>query len=151
VPDVSLSLGYAQQGTTNQAVTPPTWTLGLSLPLPIFYQQQGEVRRAEADRRTQALALAKTEASVVSDVEQAWSAYTSSRALLERMEGGLLERARTARDLVTIQYQKGAAGLLDLLDAQRTFIAIRVEYLQQLAGYWNAVFRLEQAAGMVLR
>lgn len=151
VPDVSFSLGYAQQGTTNQAVTPPTWTVGLSLPLPIFYQQQGEVRRAEADQRTQALALAKAEASVVSDVEQAWSAYTSSRALLERMEGGLLERARTARDLVTIQYQKGAAGLLDLLDAQRTFIAIRVEYLQQLAGYWNAVFRLEQAAGVVLR
>jgi cobalt-zinc-cadmium efflux system outer membrane protein len=152
VPDVSLSVNYAQQGTNAQAVSPPTWTVGLSLPLPVFNLHAGEIARVEADLSTQRLALAKAEASAVSDVESAWATYTQARALVARMEGGgLLERARTARDLVTIQYQKGAASLLDLLDAQRTFIAVRLEYLQDLAAYWQAIFRLEQAAGVTLR
>jgi len=151
IPDVTVSASYFQQGTTNTAVSPPTFALGLSLPLPLFSQQQGEVRRAEADQRTQGIALARAQASVVSDLESAWAGYGAARAHLERMEGGLLERSKTARDLVTIQYQKGAASLLDLLDAQRTFIATRIEYLQDLAAYWNAVFKLEQAAGVTLR
>lgn len=151
IPDVTLSIAYAQQGTTNLAQSPPTWTVGLSVPLPLFYHQQGEVRRAEADQRAQAIAVARAEASIVSDVESAWAGWTAARAQLARMESGLLERSRTARDLVTIQYEKGAASLLDLLDAQRTFIATRIEYLQDLAAYWNAVFKLEQAAGVSLR
>jgi outer membrane protein, heavy metal efflux system len=151
LPDVSLSVSYAQQGTTNLAVSPPTWTVGLSLPLPLFHLRSGEIARAEAELAAQRLALARIEAGSVSDVETAWATFEQARALVARMEGGLLDRARTARDLVTIQYQKGAASLLELLDAQRTFIAVRLEYLQDLAAYWQAIFRLEQAAGMTLR
>lgn len=151
IPDVSLSVNYAQQGTTNTAITPPTWTAGLSLPLPLFYLRSGEIARAEADLQAQRLALARTEATAVSDVESAWATFEQGRALVRRMEVGLLDRARTARDLVTIQYQKGAASLLDLLDAQRTFTAVRLEYLQDVAAYWQAIFRLEQATGLALR
>ena len=67
------------------------------------------------------------------------------------MEGRLLERVKRARDLVSLQYQKGAASLLEYLDAQRTFIANNVEYLSDLASYWTAVYQLEAAVGMDLR
>jgi cobalt-zinc-cadmium efflux system outer membrane protein len=151
IPDVSLSVAYAQQGLDNQAVAPPTWTLGLSVPLPIFHRQGGEIQRAEADLRTQRIALARAQATAVSDVETAWAGLQAARALTARMEGGLLERSKRALDLVTFQYQKGATTLLDLLDARRTWIATRLEYLQDVAAYWQAVFRLEQAAGVELR
>lgn len=147
IPDVTLSLDYTQQGTTNQAITPPTLTLGVSLALPIFYQQQGEIQRAQADVSTQSLQATKLEAQVASDVATALSAYLASGALVRRMEGALLARAERARDLVRVQYEKGAASLLDLLDAQRTFVATRVEYLQDLEGYWTAIFKLEAAVG----
>jgi cobalt-zinc-cadmium efflux system outer membrane protein len=150
-PDVTLSLGYAQQGTTQSAISPPTATVGLSFPLPIFHQQQGEIRHAEADLRTQSVQAARLEAQVAADVQTAFSDYTGAAALARRMESALLERARRARDLVSIQYQKGAASLLDLLDAQRTFNATSAEYLQDLALYWGAVFKLEQAVGEELR
>ena len=61
-------------GTSATAVTPPTVTVGLSITLPSFYQQQGEIRRAESDARTQALSQAKAQAQVVSDVETAFAA-----------------------------------------------------------------------------
>jgi len=151
IPDVGLSASYAQQGTSNTAVTPPTWTLGLSVPLPILYQQQGEIARAEAEASAQEIALARAEAQATSDVETAWAVYQGARAQAERMQGRLLDRARTAFDLVTVQYQKGAASLLDMLDARRTWIAARLEYYQDVGAYWAAVFRLEQAAGVALR
>jgi outer membrane protein, heavy metal efflux system len=152
MPDLSLNVSYSQQaGTTNLAAQPPTVSFGLIGTLPLFYFQQGEIKKAEADYRTQQLQRSKVEAQLVSDVEAAHNAFVSSRKLVERMEGRLLDRAKRARDLVSLQYQKGAASLLEYLDAQRTFIANNVEYLQDLANYWTAVYQLEAAIGMDLR
>jgi len=152
-PDITLSVNYAQEGTGANAITPPTASVGLSITLPIFYQQQGEIRRAEADARTQALGKAKAQAQVVSDVETAFAGYRTALERAQRMEGdaGMLARARRARDLVEIQYQKGAASLLEILDAQRTFRAVAFEAQSNLADYWTAVFRLEQAVGRTLQ
>src|SRR5216683_3344995 len=121
IPEVTLSAQYAQQGTGATAQTPPTVSVGASLPVPIFYQQQGEVQRAEADLRTQVVQRDKAAAQLASEVITASGAFAASRKLVDRMRGGLLERAQRARDLTRIQYEKGAARLLELLDAQRAF------------------------------
>jgi cobalt-zinc-cadmium efflux system outer membrane protein len=84
-------------------------------------------------------------------VETAFGQVRTTRALVERMQSSLLERAQKARDLVQVQYEKGAASLLDLLNAQRTYTAIRGEYAQDLATYWIAVSQLEQATARELR
>jgi cobalt-zinc-cadmium efflux system outer membrane protein len=154
-PDVALDINYQQAGSggfgTNAPLTPPTLTIGLSAPLPLFYRQQGEIQKADADLTVQEAQQAKLEAQVLSDVGAAYASFASAREQVERMEGRLLDRARRARDLVEIQYQKGAASLLEFLDAERTYIAITVEYLNDLASYWSAVFQLEQAVGTDLR
>jgi cobalt-zinc-cadmium efflux system outer membrane protein len=150
-PDIGLGLNYTQTGTGSNAVQPPTLTVGLTATLPVLYRYRGEITRAEADYRTTSVQRAKTEAQVLSDVEGAFTAFSYSRRLVERMEGRLLERAKRTLELVQIQYSKGAASLLEFLDAQRTYIAVNVEYLQDLANYWTAVFQLEQAVGMELR
>jgi cobalt-zinc-cadmium efflux system outer membrane protein len=153
IPDIALNVNYTQQGTVEgSAITPPTVIFGISLPLPLLYQQQGEVQKAEADFRTQVLTYAKLQAQVAADIESAHAAFTSSEQLVKRMEtGGLLASVKRARDLVSIQYQKGAASLLEFLDAQRTYIGTNVEYLQDLTIYWTAVFKLEQAVGTKLQ
>ncbi len=147
-PDIALALNYSQLGTGQNALSPPLITVGLSLPLPVFYQMQGEVLQAEAQVDASSLQQAKTTALVASEVSAGYSAYASSRKLVRRMEdGGLLKAAQTARDITRLQFEKGAASLTDFLDAQRTYIAANVEYFQDLAGYWTAVFGLEQAVG----
>src|SRR5262249_23845879 len=150
-PDVALTAQYAVQGLTANAISPPTVSFGVATSLPIFHQQQGEIAKAEADRRAQQLQMEKLRAQVQADVDSAWSGYQGARAQVLRMQrGGLLESARRARDLVTIQYEKGAASLLEYLDAQRTYIGVNLEALQDLASYWIAVFKLEQAVGSAL-
>jgi len=151
IPDFALSATYSANGFGESNISPPNASIGISLPLPLFYHQRGEVTKAEADLATQRTLVHKAEAQVVTDIEAAYAQLAGARKLVLRMQPTLLERARKARDIVQVQYEKGAATLLDLLDAQRTYTATRVEYAQDLAGYWNAVAALEQATGMELR
>ncbi len=151
VPDIPLSVAYAQEGKGQSAIQPPTTTFSLTLTLPLFYQSQGEIKKAKADLSTQELQKAKIEAQVVNEVTGGFAGFTGARSRAERMESRLLDRTKRARDLVQIQYEKGAASLLELLDAQRTLIAASEERLQDLNDYWTAVFQLEQAVGAELR
>ncbi len=151
VPDIELSLRGTGQGTGQSAITPPTLTFNLSLAPPLFYQHQGEIAAARADLRTQEVALARVEAQVLADVTTAVAALRFARRRVERMQTALLERARRARDLVLFQYEKGAAPLLEYLDAERTYFADRQEHLRDLTDYWIAFYALEAAVGETLR
>jgi cobalt-zinc-cadmium efflux system outer membrane protein len=150
IPQISLWANYAMQGNGPNAPTPPTLTVGIDTPLPIFYQNQGEVMKAESDLFARRLRRAKVSSQVVSDVASALVSFDISRRRLERMGASLLERARRSRDLTALQYERGAASLLELLDSERTFLSVNASYLQSISDYWNAIFAVEQASGRTL-
>ncbi len=145
LPDWQLSAAYTQQGNGQNALQPPTLSFNLSWTLPLAYQFQGEMQKARADAFAQEVTLNKIHAQVAADVTSALATLRSGRTRVDRMRSRLLESAQRARDLVRVQYQKGAASLLELLDAQRTVNTVNGEYLQSLNDYWNAVFQLEAA------
>jgi cobalt-zinc-cadmium efflux system outer membrane protein len=149
-PDISLLAQYQQQGTGDSAPQPPTLSFGLGLPLPLFYQQQGEISRAEADRQTALLTRRRLEMLVVADLESAVNTFSTARRVVERYESALLERAKRARDITQIQFNAGSATLTDLLDAQRSYVAVNSGYYTELVNYWTSVFLLEQAVGKEL-
>lgn len=151
IPSVSLSVQYNQEGAGSYAIQPPTLTAGISFPLPIVYLQQGEISKAIAAAKSINLQQVKVEAQVVADVENAFVGYIASRKRVEILEAKLLDRARRTRDLVAFQYKKGAASLLEYLDAQRTYLNNNLAYLQDLSDYWVSVFQLEQAIGRELK
>ncbi|MEO8877714.1 MAG: TolC family protein [Polyangiaceae bacterium] len=150
-PDVALSAQYSQTGTGANAVSPPMLSIGVSAPIPLLYQNQGEIAHAEADLYAQSATRHKLEAGAVNDVASAYAAFSSSRRLVGRMENGLLERSKKARDITELQYNAGSTSLIDFIDAERTFIATNFEYIQDLTAYWTAVFQLEEAVGTDLR
>jgi cobalt-zinc-cadmium efflux system outer membrane protein len=116
--------------------------------LPIFYQNQGEIAKASASIQTQMIQRTKLNAQISSDVAASWSAFTTARRRVLRMQDELLHQVDYAQKLTTIQYEKGAASLLELLDARRTFISVNLEYRQDLSDYWTAAVRLEQTLGV---
>ncbi len=147
VPATGWSLGVAQEGTGPNALQPRTWTLGLNISLPSPRKVQGDTARARADLSVQELTRRKAEAQTALDVTSSWASFQGGRARLARMEGHLLDQSKKAYDLVVFQYERGATSLLDVLDAQRTWITTRNEYLQNLNDYWSGMFGLEQAVG----
>jgi cobalt-zinc-cadmium efflux system outer membrane protein len=147
-PDIELSAGVSGQGSGSDAINPPTFSFGLTLTPPIFNRFEGEIAKAKADLLTQKTQLAKTEASVLNDVVTAFAQFNSTRNLVERAERELLDHSKRTRDLVQLQYQKGAATLLEYLDAQRIFISTKLDWENDLADYWLAVSLIGQAVGM---
>lgn len=148
VPDGAINVLYQQQGNGQTAIQPPTLSVGLQLTLPIFSQNQGGIRRSQADVSLQAAQYAKLQAQISSDVESSANALDLNRRLIARLETGLLERATRTRDLQRLRYQKGAASLLEYIDAQRVYSASYQAYFQALANYWTARFQLDQALGL---
>jgi cobalt-zinc-cadmium efflux system outer membrane protein len=161
IPDVGLSLNYAWGGyggfSTNGPLQGPLVGVGLTLPLPVFYNLEGELKQAQAAVDTTSLQEAKATAQVANDVAQALAAFRSSRKVIERLEGprrdggGTLQSAKGALESIAVQREKGAADLTAYLDALRTYIATRNDYFNQLTNYWTAVFQLEAAVGKELR
>ena len=86
----------------------------------------------------------------MNDVTVALTQFKSTQRRVERAENGLLDRARRTRDLVQVQYEKGAASLLEYLDAQRMLIETTQGYLRDLADYWLAVVLIGEAVGLEL-
>jgi cobalt-zinc-cadmium efflux system outer membrane protein len=154
-PDLALNLGFNYAapggGPFSSNTTPPTPNIGVSGNLPVLYQQQGEIEKAEADLRAQQALYEKARAQVSEDLTVALGNFAVERDQVTAMEARLLDRALLARDKTRLQYEKGGASLLEYLDAQRTFIGTNVEYLQDLASYWIAVFQVEQAIGGTVR
>ena len=150
-PDIGVGITWSANGSGDTNISPPNGSIGITVTPPLFYFQGGEIRKAEADFVTQQVLRQKAEAQIVADVETAWAQLTGTKSLVERMQHTLLQRAQTARDLIRVQYEKGAASLLDLLNAQRTYSATRAEYAQDLASYWTAFALLEQATAQELR
>jgi outer membrane protein, heavy metal efflux system len=173
-PDIALSLGYASGGLgsaqyggsgTNAPSAEPTFLFGISAPLPLFYQMQGETRQAEAALDTNNLQHAMTTKQVVSDVDNAYAAFVGTQRLVNRMEKGepafgakpeqtqvrsILESAKVALDITRLQWERGAASLTDFLLALQAYISTKVEYYGDLTNYWTAVYQLEEATGTVL-
>jgi outer membrane protein, heavy metal efflux system len=147
IPDVALSGSYVQEGTGNSAIQPPTAALALTVPLPLFYQGQGEVEHARAQRDTQQIALSRLDASLAAEVSTDFASWQSAQSRVSRMESITLARARRALELTDYQYRRGAASLLELLDAQRTFTATEAEYQQNVGDWWSALYQLESATG----
>jgi cobalt-zinc-cadmium efflux system outer membrane protein len=150
-PDIAISAQYSQTGTGINSVSPPMVSVGLSAPIPLLYQNQGEVAHAEADLYAQTVTRRKLEAQAINDVASGYASFVVSRRLVERMESSLLERAKRARDITELQYNAGSTSLIDFIDAERTFIATNFEYIQDLTAYWTAVYQLEEAVGTDLR
>jgi outer membrane protein, heavy metal efflux system len=160
-PDVTLGVTYAWGGfggfSTNGPIQGQNLSFQLSVPLPILYHLEGEERQAKAQYDTGALQEAKATAQVAQDIQAALAQLAAAKRLVERLEGprrdggGLLESARGAYVHTAQTYYGGSGTLTDLLDAYRTWIATQNEYYADLAGYWTAVYQLEEAIGGDLR
>lgn len=144
VPDVTVNAGYSRDPGnyfTNTGI------VGISVPLPIFYRQEGEIAKAGVLLNDAELNLRQTELTIRSDVIKALSGWKSADAIARRFEKSVLARIENLRAAQEFAYQKGAAGLLDLIDAERNYKAMMLDYYTALANRSNAWADLLTALG----
>jgi cobalt-zinc-cadmium efflux system outer membrane protein len=118
-----------------------------NIDLPIFDRNQGEIARARF-----AITQAEEEAieaaqQVNTDVADAYAALQSNDEIIRLYRGGYVDQAKQSRDIAEYAYKRGAASLLDFLDAERTYRANQLAYRQALASFMTALEQMRQAVG----
>jgi cobalt-zinc-cadmium efflux system outer membrane protein len=118
-----------------------------NMELPVFSRNQGEIARTRyAITQSQELA-SETSQQVFTDVLDAYQALHTSEQIVQLYQGGYIDQAAKSRDIGEYAYKRGAASLLDYLDAERTYRANQLAYRQALASYMTALEQMRQAVG----
>jgi outer membrane protein, heavy metal efflux system len=142
VPDLTLSVGLRQfQQNDDTAMV-----AGLSLPLPLFDRNQGEIAAAGAalnqSRHRQQAALARSRAALANGHAALVAAQGQARILREQV----LPAAQGAFEAAELGYQVGKFDYLSVLDAQRTLFEVRGQYLEALTAAQLALVELDRLA-----
>jgi outer membrane protein, heavy metal efflux system len=118
-----------------------------NMPLQFFNRNQGEIQRASYGITQAQQQASETTQQVSTDVVQAYENLRTNDQIVQLYQGGYVDEAKQSRDISAYAYQKGAASLLDYLDAERTYRANQLAYRQALANYMLALEQVRQAVG----
>lgn len=122
------------------------WGVGpaIELELPIFYQGQGEVARAEAEMRRVRSQHHSLAVQVRAAVRAASRNLVVARdAALHYRDRLLPERARIVEE-TQLMYNAMSVGAFELLQAKRDQVQTEAAYVDTLEDYWNARAELDQ-------
>jgi outer membrane protein, heavy metal efflux system len=169
-PDFEVGASYNHSGFQISGDNPNTLGVSLSLPLPIFDRNQAGIGRAALDVRRADNDKERLQLAVEHEVTEAVRRAARAQELLRIYEGdvgagpvtpvppplatsathdtsGMLKRAEIALLVAEKSYKAGATTLLDLLEAQRTFLDTRAQYLRVLYDFRQAAIDVTHAVG----
>ncbi len=139
--DVTFSANYSHVNAISAV------TVGVSVPLPIFDRNQGEIARTHyAVSQAQEQQRAAT-GQVMTDVKDAYETLQTNNRVVQIYRSGSLDTSQRNRDISEYAYRRGAVSLLDFLDAERSYRATQLAYRQALAAYLLGLEQLRQAVG----
>jgi len=143
IPDITLNAGTmrSREVGRSQAV------VGISVPLPIFDTNRGNItealrRQDKAEEDARALEL-----RLRADVGGARQRYVTTLAEVEALQSDILPGAQTAFDAATKGFELGKFSYLDALDAQRTLLQARSQYLRSLSELHRSITDLDRLLG----
>ena len=139
--DVSATANYSHVSAIS------AMTFNVSVPLPIFDRNQGEIARTSyAITQAQQQQQAAT-GQVMTDVKDAYESLQTNDIVVRFYRSGYLDVAQKGREISEYAYRRGAASLLDFLDAERSHRATQLAYRQNLASYLLALEQVREAVG----
>jgi cobalt-zinc-cadmium efflux system outer membrane protein len=139
--DLTASASYSHTSGVSSA------TVAFSIPLAVFNRNQGEIARTGYAITQAQEQASETTQQVSTDVVDAYENLRSNDQIVQLYRGGYVDQAQKSRDISEYAYRRGAASLLDFLDAERTYRANQLAYRQSLANYMLAIEQLRQAVG----
>jgi len=129
VPDVTITVGSQRddQIGRNQAV------VGVSVPLPLFNRNQGNVLAAlrRTDKARSDLDVERIRVNRA--LSEAYQRTRLAQAEVASITSEILPIAQTTYDAAVTGFEAGKFSFFDVLDAQRTLFQTRAQYLRALS------------------
>lgn len=140
-PDVAV------KGFFNKDMDKDSYGVGLSVPIPFWYQRKGEIATASAGKARAEAEVYRTKVELAKSITEEYQSYAIALDQIEVFDKGLLKEAEEALRIAELSYRHGESGLLDYLDAQRVYRSTFIEYYQSLFELESSLAALERAAG----
>jgi cobalt-zinc-cadmium efflux system outer membrane protein len=142
-PDVQLGPGYEFDQSENK------WTVGLSLTLPVFNQNQGAIATAEAHRAEAAAKFRALQTEIIGNIEQAVASYRAALTKIKTAEA-LAAEFRTTVDRTRKMYEAGEVVALDVTAAELEQNTNAVNQLDARVEALRSLGQLEDAMHVAL-
>lgn len=143
IPNVTVSAG-AQR---SDAFDSTRGMVSIAVPLPLFDRNQGNIGAAQ-QRLYQALdQQAAAEIRLQRELVQAHAQLGTARRQAQSFRDDILPGAQRAFEVATKGFELGKFSFLDVLDAQRTLLQARTQYLGTLAQADQASAELQRILG----
>lgn len=143
IPDLTVSVGVTEFHDTDDSAV----TAGLSVPLPVFNRNQGNIQTAE-ERLTKALEERRAVGVEINTaLNAAYQELAAAHTEVTTLKREVLPGAQNAFEAANEGYRLGKFGFLDVMDAQRTLFGAKGQYLRALASYHQAVAEVERLIG----
>jgi cobalt-zinc-cadmium efflux system outer membrane protein len=131
------------------AGNPDFWgaEIGLSIPLWFPLRQKGAIQQATALLRKTEFEYQALKNNIDLQVETAFAHAKSAETQVQIFQAELLVEAEEVYRIAQRSYDEGESSYLELLDAQRTLITVRTDYIHYLFSFKKALAELEVAVG----
>jgi cobalt-zinc-cadmium efflux system outer membrane protein len=124
-----------------------SWALGVTVPLPVFNRNQGNIERAKINVHQTAVQLAYQEKRVASEVRQAIKEYQVSREIADRLREQVLPDLRRAYSDRLKLFQEGEITKFVFLDTQRRYNDLAKAYLDAAVRHRRSMLTLNTVMG----
>jgi len=131
IPDPTIFIG-AEHNPPGGGPQEDTVNVGVSFPLPLWNLNGGNIKAAQAAVDQSRIALAQIQAQSAADLATARSEYDEADARWRRYRDQTAPKSAKVREAVEFKYERGAATLLDLLNAEQTDNTVRLALAQAM-------------------
>jgi outer membrane protein len=146
-PSVSANANYNIAGEELSGMQ-RNWWLGLTFSIPVF---KGFATKARVTGEELALkGLEKDIDALKQQIgQEVWNAYLAVKESLEKIETSAkgLESARENLAIAEGEYKEGIGSIIQLTDAQTTFVTTEQNYIRSVADYKISYAELERTIG----
>ena len=135
--DISVGVQYDHfpSSDTNTLGGGNSYGIGVQIPLFVRYYYDGEIRNAEAALDTARENLDKARDIARNDLRRTLQDVLSAADRVRRFQEEILITAKKSADAAEFAFKNGATGVMDVLDARRSYRATRLEALNAQADY----------------
>jgi len=141
IPDIFL------QGFYEREIDRISTGGGVGISIPLWYLNQGGIQSARAQERRASFDLKFLEIEIGNRIEDEYKNYKIAFEQSKIFSGELLDRAKRSLEIAQFSYEQGEIGLLDVLDALRTYRDTLSEYYEVLYEFYISQITLEKIAG----
>ena len=143
IPDVTVGAGYRHlSGTEDHALV-----FSLSLPLPVSNRNRGAMKSAQS-RAEESVALREAaERRVRQRVHELWGQLSAAQSEATRLHSESLPAWEQAFAATLEGYRSGKFTYLDTLEAQRSLLRAREQWIESTAQAWRSWLSLAQLLG----